>query len=359
MRVQVGGSDQWGNILAGTDLMRRMMGGPEEGEEQAGAAAAEGGSSSSSSGTADPAAAAASSEPSSSGGSEDGSPAAAAAEQCFGLTFPLLLKADGTKFGKSESGALWLNADMMSPYQFYQVLFKTADTGARGHWAWCWMGNVPGKQLCVKSKCLANSCIFVLLTLLPLRCRLAPVCSDLSLPLSLSLQTWPSSCACSPSCRWMRWRPWRQPCRCGWAHSWQGMDGAAAWFWQYSMPGSTGPCQHSAPALAVVGADLPTPLAHLSWDPLAPHLWPQAPGYVANTAQRLLAEEVTRFVHGEAGLQQALKTTQALAPGAGGWVDGQAYRLEPSPFFVLFLVLHLLPVGLPSWPVVWSPPRQS
>ena len=48
----------------------------------------------------------------------------------------------------------------------------------------------------------------------------------------------------------------------------------------------------------------------------------QAPGYVANTAQRLLAEEVTRFVHGEAGLQQALKTTAALAPGAGGWACG-------------------------------------
>lgn len=54
--------------------------------------------------------------------------------------------------------------------------------------------------------------------------------------------------------------------------------------------------------------------------PMLPYL--QAPGYVANTAQRLLAEEVTRFVHGEAGLQQALKTTAALAPGAGGWACG-------------------------------------
>jgi hypothetical protein len=145
VRVQVGGSDQWGNILAGTDLMRRMMGGPEEGDEEAPAAAADG---SSSNGAADPAAAAAAaafSEPSSSsggGGSGDGSAAAAAAEQCFGLTFPLLLKADGTKFGKSESGALWLNADMMSPYQFYQVLFKTADTGA-----------------CMGSVCLLLSCL--------------------------------------------------------------------------------------------------------------------------------------------------------------------------------------------------------
>jgi hypothetical protein len=61
--VQIGGSDQWGNITAGTDLIRRMLDtvGGEEG--------AEGG---------------------------------------FGLTFPLLLKSDGTKFGKSESGAVWL-----------------------------------------------------------------------------------------------------------------------------------------------------------------------------------------------------------------------------------------------------------
>ena len=44
----------------------------------------------------------------------------------------------------------------------------------------------------------------------------------------------------------------------------------------------------------------------------------QSPGYVANTAQRRLAEEVTRFVHGEEGLRQALKATEALAPGAGG-----------------------------------------
>lgn len=45
------------------------------------------------------------------------------------------------------------------------------------------------------------------------------------------------------------------------------------------------------------------------------------PDYVANTAQRRLAEEVTRFVHGEAGLQQALKATQALAPGADTALD--------------------------------------
>lgn len=177
VRVQVGGSDQWGNILAGTDLMRRMMGGPEEGEEGA------------------PAGAAADAD-----GAGDG--AAPAGEQAYGLTFPLLLKADGTKFGKSESGALWLNADMMSPYQFYQFLFKTAD---------------------------ADVIKFLrMLTFLPL----------------------------------------------------EEIDALEAAM--------------------------------------------QAPDYVANTAQRRLAEEVTRFVHGEEGLQQAIKATEALAPGAATKLDADS-----------------------------------
>lgn len=55
----------------------------------------------------------------------------------------------------------------------------------------------------------------------------------------------------------------------------------------------------------------------------------QSPGYVANTAQRKLAEEVTRFVHGEEGLQQAIKATEALAPGAGEWWRGGA---EIAPY---------------------------
>ena len=123
--MQVGGSDQWGNILAGTDLMRRMMGGPEEPLQQD-EAAGEGDGAAASTPAAD------GSAPSSSSSSEGGDGAAAAppaADQCFGLTFPLLLKADGSKFGKSESGALWLSADMLSPYQFYQFLFKTVDAG--------------------------------------------------------------------------------------------------------------------------------------------------------------------------------------------------------------------------------------
>lgn len=81
--VQIGGSDQWGNITAGTDLIRRMLDtvGGEEG--------AEGG---------------------------------------FGLTFPLLLKSDGTKFGKSESGAVWLAPERLGPYKFYQYLFAVPDS---------------------------------------------------------------------------------------------------------------------------------------------------------------------------------------------------------------------------------------
>lgn len=72
--VQLGGSDQWGNILAGTDLIRKVRG-----------------------------------------------------EVTHGITFPLLTRSDGQKFGKSESGAVWLSADKLSPYEFYQYLFRVSD----------------------------------------------------------------------------------------------------------------------------------------------------------------------------------------------------------------------------------------
>lgn len=72
--VQMGGSDQWGNIVAGVDLTRRL--------EQA---------------------------------------------EVFGLTTPLLTKADGGKFGKTESGAIWLTRDRTSPYAFYQFWMNAAD----------------------------------------------------------------------------------------------------------------------------------------------------------------------------------------------------------------------------------------
>ena len=69
-----GGSDQWGNITAGTDLVRKLTG-----------------------------------------------------QSAHGLTFPLLTRSDGKKFGKSESGAIWLAADRCSPYDFFQYLFRVTD----------------------------------------------------------------------------------------------------------------------------------------------------------------------------------------------------------------------------------------
>lgn len=73
--LQLGGSDQWGNITAGIDLGRRMY-----------------------------------------------------SVQLRGLTSPLLLKSDGTKMGKTESGAVWLSPEKTSPYQFYQYWINTADS---------------------------------------------------------------------------------------------------------------------------------------------------------------------------------------------------------------------------------------
>jgi tyrosyl-tRNA synthetase len=73
-RIQAGGSDQWGNITAGIDLARRMLG-----------------------------------------------------EQVFGITAPLLTTSDGRKMGKTESGAVWLDADRTSPYQFYQYWRNVED----------------------------------------------------------------------------------------------------------------------------------------------------------------------------------------------------------------------------------------
>ncbi|MGJ7920406.1 tyrosine--tRNA ligase [Neobacillus sp. LXY-4] len=76
-RMQIGGSDQWGNITTGLELIRKM--------------------------------------------SPEGS------KQAYGLTIPLVTKADGTKFGKTESGAIWLDPEKTSPYEFYQFWINTAD----------------------------------------------------------------------------------------------------------------------------------------------------------------------------------------------------------------------------------------
>lgn len=74
VELQIGGSDQWGNITSGIDLTRRLQ-----------------------------------------------------QRQVFGLTVPLITKADGTKFGKTESGAVWLDARKTSPYAFYQFWINTSD----------------------------------------------------------------------------------------------------------------------------------------------------------------------------------------------------------------------------------------
>ena len=78
--VQLGGADQWGNITAGTELIRRIN--------------------------------AASEKP---------------APHVYGLTWPLVTKADGSKFGKTETGNIWLSADKTSPYRFYQFLIRIGD----------------------------------------------------------------------------------------------------------------------------------------------------------------------------------------------------------------------------------------
>ncbi|MCO5561945.1 hypothetical protein L7F22_015571 [Adiantum nelumboides] len=151
--IQLGGSDQWGNIIAGTDLIRKLI-------HQEGA---------------------------------------------YGLTFPLLLKSDGTKFGKSEGGAIWLSPSMLSPYKFYQHLFATPD---------------------------ADVIIFLKrLTFLGL--------------------------------------------------------------------------QEIEELERAMGA----------------------PGYSPNSAQRKLAEEVTRFVHGEEGLEEAVRATTALAPGGTTRLDWRSMEV--------------------------------
>jgi tyrosyl-tRNA synthetase len=76
-KLQMGGSDQWGNIVTGTELIRRKEGG-----------------------------------------------------EAFALTCPLITKSDGTKFGKTESGNVWLDPEKTSPYQFYQFWLNVSDEDA-------------------------------------------------------------------------------------------------------------------------------------------------------------------------------------------------------------------------------------
>ena len=76
-RLQMGGSDQWGNIVTGTELIRRKTGG-----------------------------------------------------EAYALTCPLITKADGSKFGKTESGNVWLDPEKTSPYHFYQFWLNVSDEDA-------------------------------------------------------------------------------------------------------------------------------------------------------------------------------------------------------------------------------------
>lgn len=170
VRVQVGGSDQMGNVVAGLDLWRRLNVG-ENGEG----------------GDAEP--------------STDND-----RTRCYGVTFPLLTKSDGTKMGKSASGAVWLALAKLSAFKFYQYLLTS----------------IPDADVFAFLRKL---------TFLPL--------ADIE------------------------------------ALERKAEGGAAA-------------------------------------------------GYAPNDAQRVLAAEVTRFVHGDAGLAQALAATDALRPGADTALDADA-----------------------------------
>ncbi len=79
-KLQIGGSDQWGNITTGTELVRRIAKG-----------------------------------------------------KAYALTIKLITKADGTKFGKTEGGNIWLDANKTSPYKFYQFWFNSSDTDAENY----------------------------------------------------------------------------------------------------------------------------------------------------------------------------------------------------------------------------------
>jgi tyrosyl-tRNA synthetase len=141
VHLEMGGSDQWGNIISGIELNRKLGG-----------------------------------------------------ETIYGLTFPLLTRSDGKKFGKSEEGAIWLSSDRLSPYKFYQYLFSIPD---------------------------------------------ADVIRLLKMLTFLNLEE-----------------------------------------------------------IQRIEQEM------------------QQPGYLPNTAQKVLAEEVTRFVHGQEGLEIALKVTEGIAPGS-------------------------------------------
>ncbi len=149
--LQLGGSDQWGNITEGIELIRKLSG-----------------------------------------------------QQVFGLTWPLLTRSDGKKFGKTESGAIWLAPDRCSPYEFYQYFVRVPDADV------------------IK--------LMRMLTFMDLK----------------EIRDYEAKMAES--------------------------------------------------------------------------------GYIPNTAQKRLAEEMTRLIHGEEGLAKALKVTEGAAPGAEAALDAESFR---------------------------------
>lgn len=179
--LQIGGSDQWGNITAGIDLVRKVKG-----------------------------------------------------DSVYGMTFPLLTKSDGQKFGKTEKGAVWLSPERLSPYEFYQYLYRTTDADVIN--------------------------LMRMLTFMP-------------------------------------------------------------------MPEITSYAEQM-----------------------------QSQNYVPNTAQKRLAEEVTRIVHGEEGLRIAQKVTEAAAPGASTQLNSTTleslattipcYTLSKTDFLQSLLVEVIVKLGI-------------
>lgn len=149
--LQIGGSDQWGNITAGIDLIRKLTG-----------------------------------------------------KSVYGMTFPLLTRSDGKKFGKTEEGTIWLASDRCSPYEFYQYFVR-----------------IPDEDVIKLMRFLTF------------------------------------------------------------------MDMGEIKDYEFQMAQK---------------------------------------GYIPNTAQKRLAEEVTRLIHGEEGLVKALKVTESAAPGADAALDPDAFR---------------------------------
>ncbi|MBY0307131.1 MAG: tyrosine--tRNA ligase, partial [Phycisphaerales bacterium] len=118
--VQMGGSDQWGNILSGCDLIRREHGAAVRHAAEAAAGI-------------DAFAATALTDAETISALQmvgDIERSEAAGAGAFGLTTPLVTKADGGKFGKTESGAVWLTPDRTSPYAYYQFWLNAADADA-------------------------------------------------------------------------------------------------------------------------------------------------------------------------------------------------------------------------------------